>query len=69
MYNNIINFFIKINFFEAFVGYKHPIKIGFKAEFYKKEVLAFINYLNNLKKTKAKLEIEFNQAKTGKKIL
>ena len=36
-------------------------------EFYKREVLAVINYLNNLKKTRVKLKTEFNQVKDWQK--
>ena len=63
MYNNIINSFIKINLFEAFAGYKQAIKIKFRAESYKREVPIVINRLNNLKKTKIKFKMEFNQIK------
>ena len=63
VYNNAVNFFIKINLFEAFAGYEQVIRIGFGAEFYKKEVPVVTNYLNNLKKIKAKFEIEFSRAK------
>ena len=36
-------------------------------KFYKGEVLVVINHLNNLKKTRAKFKIEFNQAKNKQK--
>ena len=60
MYNNTINFSIKINLFKTFAGYKQIIKIKFGAKFYKREVSAVINYLNNLKKIRVKFEIKFN---------
>ena len=41
--------------------------MGFGAKFYKKEILAVTNYLNNLKKIKAKFEIKFNQVKNWQK--
>ena len=63
MYNNVINFSIKINFFEAFAGYKQVIKLKFISEFYKGEAPAVTNHLNNLKKTKIKLKIELTQVK------